>query len=229
MNEKRVTETRPLHKTDLIVVTGAGGFIGGNLVKYFWERGFTRLRAVDKKPFDLWYQRLPGVENLQGDCSQEEACQRACHGATEVYNLAADMGGMGFIERFRVDCLRSVLINTQMIEAAYQAGVQRYFFSSSACVYNTLLQQNPSVLALKESDAYPAMAERGYGWEKAHLRDVLRRVLGRARHEDIHRSFPQRLRSARHLGRRSRKSPCSHLSQSRRSGRYWQQHDPDLG
>ena len=166
MNEKRVTETRPLQKTDLIVVTGAGGFIGGNLVKYFWDQGFTRLRAVDKKPFDLWYQRLPGVENLQGDCSQEEACQRACHGATEVYNLAADMGGMGFIERFRVDCLRSVLINTQMIEAAYQAGVQRYFFSSSACVYNTLLQQNPSVLALKESDAYPAMAERGYGWEK---------------------------------------------------------------
>jgi nucleoside-diphosphate-sugar epimerase len=83
-----------------------------------------------------------------------------------VYNLAADMGGMGFIERFRVECLRSILINTHMIEAAYQAGVQRYFFSSSACAYNTLLQGDPNVRALKEADAYPAMAERGYGWEK---------------------------------------------------------------
>jgi nucleoside-diphosphate-sugar epimerase len=76
------------------------------------------------------------------------------------------MGGMGFIERYRVECLRSILINTHMIEAAYQAGVQRYFFSSSACVYNTQLQKDPNVRALKESDAYPAMAERGYGWEK---------------------------------------------------------------
>jgi nucleoside-diphosphate-sugar epimerase len=84
----------------------------------------------------------------------------------EVYNLAADMGGMGFIERFRVECLRSILINTHMVEAAYRAGAQRYFFSSSACAYNTLLQQDPNVRALKESDAYPAMAERGYGWEK---------------------------------------------------------------
>jgi GDP-D-mannose 3',5'-epimerase len=84
----------------------------------------------------------------------------------EVYNLAADMGGMGFIERFRIQCLRSILINTHMIEAAYRAGAKRYFFSSSACAYNTTLQQDPHVRALKESDAYPAMAERGYGWEK---------------------------------------------------------------
>jgi GDP-D-mannose 3',5'-epimerase len=83
-----------------------------------------------------------------------------------VYNLAADMGGMGFIEHFRVECLRSVLINTHLIEAAYRAGAQRYFYSSSACAYNTQLQQDPNVRALKESDAYPAMAERGYGWEK---------------------------------------------------------------
>src|SRR4029077_15986038 len=92
--------------------------------------------------------------------------KRVCEGAVEVYNLAADMGGMGFIERFRVECLRSVLINTNMIEAAYKAGARRYFFSSSACAYNTLLQKDPNVRALKESDAYPAMAERGYGWEK---------------------------------------------------------------
>jgi len=153
-------------RDDLIVITGAGGFIAGNLAKYFSDKGFTRIRAVDKKPLDDWYQCIPGVENLRLDCSEEEACKRVCEGAVEVYNLAADMGGMGFIERFRVECLRSILINTHMIEAAYKAGARRYFFSSSACAYNTLLQQDPDVRALKESDAYPAMAERGYGWEK---------------------------------------------------------------
>jgi len=150
----------------LIVITGAGGLIGGHLVKYFHDKGFTQIRAVDKKPLDKWYQRLPQAENLHLDCSSEDACRRVCDGATEVYNLAADMGGMGFIERYRVECLRSILINTHMIEAAYKAGVERYFFSSSACVYNTELQKDPNVRALRESDAYPAMAERGYGWEK---------------------------------------------------------------
>ena len=100
------------------------------------------------------------------DLSDEDNCKIAVRGAKEVYNLAADMGGMGFIERFRVECLRSILINTHMIESAYSAGAERYFFSSSACAYNTTLQQDPNVRALKESDAYPAMAERGYGWEK---------------------------------------------------------------
>jgi nucleoside-diphosphate-sugar epimerase len=167
MQHKRSENGGPsVKKSDLLVITGAGGFIGGNLAKYFKEKGFTRIRAVDKKPFDEWYLQTPGVENLVLDCSQEDACRRACEGAVEVYNLAADMGGMGFIERFRVECLRSILINTHMIEAAYRAGAQRYFFSSSACAYNTLLQQDPKVTALKESDAYPAMAERGYGWEK---------------------------------------------------------------
>jgi GDP-D-mannose 3', 5'-epimerase len=155
-----------LKKSDLIAITGGGGFIGGSLARYFRHKGFTRIRAVDKKPLDQWYQRVPGVENLHLDCSREDACQQVCEGAKEVYNLAADMGGMGFIEHFRVECLRSILINTHMIEAAYHAGVDRYFYSSSACVYNTLLQQDPHVRALKESDAYPAMAERGYGWEK---------------------------------------------------------------
>jgi nucleoside-diphosphate-sugar epimerase len=121
---------------------------------------------VDKKPLSEWYLRVPGVESLSLDCSQEQNCRRACEEAAEVYNLAADMGGMGFIERFRVECLRSILINTHLLEAAYRAGARRYFFSSSACAYNTLLQQDPRVLGLKESDAYPAMAERGYGWEK---------------------------------------------------------------
>jgi nucleoside-diphosphate-sugar epimerase len=100
------------------------------------------------------------------DLSEKDCAIEACKGAREVYNLAADMGGMGFIERFRIECLRSVLINTHMIEAAYRAGAQRYFFSSSACAYNVELQKAPDAMALKESDAYPAMAERGYGWEK---------------------------------------------------------------
>src|SRR6267143_1510578 len=155
-----------MRKDNLIVITGAGGFIGGNLAKYFRDKGFTHIRAVDQKPVCEWYLHVPGVENLCLDCSNEENCKRVCESAVEVYNLAADMGGMGFIERFRVECLRSVLINTHMIEAAYRAGAQRYFFSSSACVYNTQLQQDPNVRPLRESDAYPAMAERGYGWEK---------------------------------------------------------------
>jgi GDP-D-mannose 3',5'-epimerase len=154
------------NKDDLIVIAGAGGFIAGALARYFRDRGFTRIRAVDKKPLPQWYQRVDGAENLCLDLSCEENCRRVCEGAAEVYNLAADMGGMGFIERYRVECLRSILINTHMIEAAYRAGARRYFFSSSACAYNTLLQQDPNVRALKESDAYPAMAERGYGWEK---------------------------------------------------------------
>ena len=123
-------------------------------------------RKRDKKPLPEWYQVVPGVESLCMDLSHEENCIIACRGAKEVYNLAADMGGMGFIEKFRIECLRSVLVNTHMIEAANRAGAERFFFSSSACAYNVELQKDPNVRALKESDAYPAMSERGYGWEK---------------------------------------------------------------
>ena len=165
--KKRLVEKGPeTQKDDLIVITGGGGFIGGNLALYFKKKGFTRIRTVDKKPLYEWYLKVPGVESLCLDVSDPDNCHRTCEGAVEVYNLAADMGGMGFIERFRVECLRSILINTHMVEAAYQAGTRRYFYSSSACAYNTLLQKDPNVRALKESDAYPAMAERGYGWEK---------------------------------------------------------------
>jgi GDP-D-mannose 3', 5'-epimerase len=157
---------RDTNKDDLIVITGAGGFIAGALTRYFHDDGFTRIRAIDKKPLPDWYQHVPGVENLCLDVSEKENAIQAVEGAVEVYNLAADMGGMGFIERFRIECLRSILINTHMIEAAYRAGAKRYFFSSSACAYNTTLQQDPHVRALKEADAFPAMAERGYGWEK---------------------------------------------------------------
>src|SRR5512141_2412420 len=159
------TAIEMMKKDDLIVITGAGGFIAGALTRYFHDKGFTRIRAVDRKPLPDWYQRVPGVECLSMDLSEKENAIRAVEDAVEVYNLAADMGGMGFIERFRIQCLRSILINTHMIEAAYQAGAKRYFFSSSACAYNTTLQQDPHVWALKESDAYPARAERGYGWE----------------------------------------------------------------
>jgi GDP-D-mannose 3',5'-epimerase len=161
-----VTEFHKLSKDDLIVISGAGGFIAGALTRYFHDKGFKHIRAIDRKPLPEWYQRVPGVESLSMDLSEKENAIRAVEGAVEVYNLAADMGGMGFIERNRVHCLRSILINTHMIEAAYRAGVDRYFFSSSACAYNTDLQKDPHSRALKESDAYPAMAERGYGWEK---------------------------------------------------------------
>jgi GDP-D-mannose 3',5'-epimerase len=165
-NAKNTTALDVLRKDDQIVITGAGGFIGGALTRYFHDQGFARIRAIDRKPLPNWYQRVPGVECLSMDLREKANCIRAVEGAVEVYNLAADMGGMGFIEHFRVECLRSILINTHMVEAAYRAGARRYFFSSSACAYNTELQQDPHVRALKESDAYPAMAERGYGWEK---------------------------------------------------------------
>jgi GDP-D-mannose 3',5'-epimerase len=164
--DNRLRAATTLKKDDQIVIAGAGGFIAGALTRRFHDQGFAKIRAIDKKPLQDWYQNVPGVECLSMDLSEKENCVKACAGAVEVYNLAADMGGMGFIEKFRVECLRSVLINTHMIEAAHRAGARRYFFSSSACAYNTELQKDPKSRALKESDAYPAMAERGYGWEK---------------------------------------------------------------
>jgi len=149
-----------------VAATTAGGFIAGSLTRYFSEQGYTNIRAIDRKPLPDWYLRVPGVESISMDLSHEQNAIEAVRGAKEVYNLAADMGGMGFIENFRVECLRSILVNTHLTEASYRAGVSRYFFSSSACAYNTDLQKTPEVIALKESDAYPAMAERGYGWEK---------------------------------------------------------------
>ncbi len=150
----------------LIVVAGAGGFIGGHLVADLIRRGHANIRAVDVKPFDQWYQHFDSVDNLILDLKDKDACGKACHGALEVYNLAADMGGMGFIENNKALCMLSVLINTHMLQASADAGVDRYFFASSACVYNADKQKSEDVTALKEQDAYPAMAEDGYGWEK---------------------------------------------------------------
>ena len=149
-----------------IVVTGAGGFIGGHLVAALVRAGERRVCAIDRKPLDQWYQVYDGVENRVADLTRREACLDACRGAATVYQLAADMGGMGFIETHKAECMLSVLINTHMLMAARDAGVARYFFASSACVYNTAKQTDPAVTALRESDAYPADAEDGYGWEK---------------------------------------------------------------
>src|SRR5690349_10449830 len=151
----------------MIVIAGAGGFIGGHLVQYLRTLpGSPQLRAVDIKPVDEWYQVHEGVENLQLDVSRREAADQAVKGAHQVYNLAADMGGMGFIETHKAECMLSVLINTHLLMAAHQYGVERYFFSSSACVYAADKQTDAKVTALKEEDAYPAMPEDGYGWEK---------------------------------------------------------------
>ncbi len=149
-----------------IVVCGGGGFIGGHLVADLLREGHADIRSIDIKPFDEWYQLFPNVENLRLNLQEKAACDRALKDATVVYNLAADMGGMGFIENNRALCMLSVLINTHLLMAAKEAGTKRFFYASSACVYAADKQTSPEVIALKESDAYPAMPEDGYGWEK---------------------------------------------------------------
>src|ERR1041384_2897218 len=155
-----------MSKDDLVVVTGAGGFMGGHLVRVLQQRGHKKIRAVDVKPLAEWYQKHPGVENQVGDLALLEPCRAAAKGAKMIYNLAADMGGMGFIETHKAECMLSVLINTHLLLAARGCGVERFFFASSACVYAAEKQHCAQVVALKEADAYPAMPEDGYGWEK---------------------------------------------------------------
>jgi GDP-D-mannose 3',5'-epimerase len=150
---------------EITVVAGAGGFIGGHLVSTLREQG-ARVRAVDIKPLNEWYQVLDRVENVVADLKLRPECDQACEGAADVFQLAADMGGMGFIEHHKALCMLSVLTNTHMLQAAQEHGVRRFFYSSSACVYNVDKQRSPEVVPLKEEDAYPAMAEDGYGWEK---------------------------------------------------------------
>jgi GDP-D-mannose 3',5'-epimerase len=155
-----------ISRSDPILVAGAGGFIGGWLVRYLHEKGYSNLRAIDIKPFDEWYQIQPGVSSSVADLRSLEACKKAVHGIKHVYNLACDMGGMGFIEANRSLCMISVLINTHLLMAGQEEGVERHFYSSSACVYNVDLQRQSTVTALREEDAYPALPEDGYGWEK---------------------------------------------------------------
>lgn len=148
------------------LVCGGGGFIGGHLVKKLFEEGAASVRAVDIKPFEDWYQKHPSADNAVLDLQEKGSCNQAVQGIDAVFQLAADMGGMGFIENNRALCMLSVLTNTHMLMAAREAGVKGFFYSSSACVYNGEKQTNPNVVALKEEDAYPALPEDGYGWEK---------------------------------------------------------------
>ncbi len=149
-----------------ILVAGGGGFIGGHLIAELRRAGRARIRGVDIKPVAEWYQAFDDVENIEADLRDRDACLTACRGVDEVYNLAADMGGMGFIETHKAECMLSVLINTHLLLAARAAGVGRYFYASSACVYNANKQRDPRVTPLREEDAYPALPEDGYGWEK---------------------------------------------------------------
>ena len=165
---------------NLVVVAGAGGFIGGNLISTLRTQGHKRIRGVDIKPLQEWYQHFDDVENLSLDLNLREDCEIASKDAYEVYNLAANMGGMGFIERNKALCMLSVLINTHMLQAALKYGVKRFFYSSSACVYNGDKQKAFEAPSLKEADAYPALAEDGYGWEKLFSERMCRHF-----HEDF--------------------------------------------
>ncbi len=148
-----------------VVVAGGGGFIGGHLVGALLAQGAT-VRCVDIKPRHEWYQVHEDAENLIADLSLLDSARDSVRGARHVYMLAADMGGMGFIENNKAACMMSVLTSTHMLQASHEAGVERYFYSSSACVYAAGKQTDPRVTALKEEDAYPAQPEDGYGWEK---------------------------------------------------------------
>ena len=149
-----------------VLITGGGGFIGGALVSSLRQQGYKRIRAVDIKPLDHWYQRFNDVENLCLDLNEKENCELRRARRADVFNLAANMGGMGFIEKNKAVCMLSVLINTHMLQAALKHGVSRFFDASSACVYNGDKQKTFEAPSLKEEDAYPALAEDGYGWEK---------------------------------------------------------------
>lgn len=155
-----------LNPSSKILVCGAGGFIGGHLTGELRRRGCERVRAVDLKPTDQWYQFFGDTDARVLDLRRKEACEEAIAGCDVVFNLAADMGGMGFISANKADCMVSVLINTHLLQAAIRHGVQRYFYASSACVYDVGRQTDIGGPGLRERDAYPAMPMDGYGWEK---------------------------------------------------------------
>jgi nucleoside-diphosphate-sugar epimerase len=183
----------PGNRDGQILVAGAGGFIGGWLVRHLREQGCRSIRAVDLKPLGEWHQRWGDTENLVLDLRERDDCRRATAGAQYVFNLACDMGGMGFIESHKADCMLSVLINTNLLRAAAEVAAERYFFSSSACVYAADRQARAEVTALREEDAYPAMPEDGYGWEKLfsermcrHFREDYRLATRIARYHNVY-------------------------------------------
>src|ERR1043166_8086086 len=166
-----------LDKNGWVVVTGAGGFIGGHLVAELRPRGFRKIRAADIKPLPEWYQRFDDVDNRQCNLKEMQACYNLCKDVKTVLHLAADMGGMWFIERFKAECMLSVLISTNMLLAARDCNAERFFYSSSACVYNAEKQKNANVTPLREADAYPALCEDGYGWEKLFTERMARHFM----------------------------------------------------
>jgi nucleoside-diphosphate-sugar epimerase len=149
-----------------ILVTGAGGFIGGWLVQDLIKKGHRNIRAVDVKPIWEWHQVFDEVESLTLNLELIENCRIAVKNSEFIYNLAADMGGMGYIENNKAACMLSVLINTHLLMAAKDNGTKNFFYASSACVYNGEKQKREDNPGLKEEDAYPALPEDGYGWEK---------------------------------------------------------------
>jgi nucleoside-diphosphate-sugar epimerase len=149
-----------------VLVAGGGGFIGGHLVAELLQRGHSDIRVVDFKPFSEWHQVFPQAESVRADLRELNACRDSVHNTRYVFNLAADMGGMGFIETHKAECMLSVLISAHILMAAREASVERLFYSSSACVYAAEKQTTADVAPLCEGDAYPAMPEDGYGWEK---------------------------------------------------------------
>lgn len=167
-------QVEPSRLNEPVLVAGAGGFIGGWLVRRLRERGFADIRAVDIKPAEEWFQIFDDVDNQTLDLRKMEDCRSAVEGRQHVFNLAADMGGMGFIELNKALCMLSVLINTQLLEASKEVGVERFFFASSACVYNQDKQNVPDIAPLSEDDAYPANPEDGYGWEKLFSERMVR-------------------------------------------------------
>ena len=148
-----------------ILVAGAGGFIGGHLVKNLLDEGHD-LVCADLKPIEYWFQAFEKSKNFSLDLKEYENCLKVTEGVDYIYNMACNMGGMGFIENNKAECMLSVLINTNILRACLKNSVKKYFFSSSACVYNASKQKKSFVDGLKEDDAYPADPEDGYGWEK---------------------------------------------------------------
>lgn len=160
-----------------VLIAGGGGFIGGHLVAELRRRGVASVRSVDIKPVEEWWQVFSDVDNRQLDLREIDACREACKNIDLVFCLAADMGGMGFIESNKADCMLSVLISTHMLMAAREQSVERFFYSSTACVYNVAKQAETRDVSLRESDAYPAMPEDGYGWEKLFSERLCRHFL----------------------------------------------------
>ncbi len=205
---------------DKILVAGAGGFIGGALIALLRKQGYRDLRAVDVKPFDEWYQRFDDVENLSLDLNGKENCETAAKGAVEIYNLAANMGGMGFIEHNKALCMLSVLINTHMLQAALKRGTtKRFFYASSACVYNGDKQKTFEAPSLKEEVG----SVPGAGGRRLRLGEIVFRkecvpaLHGGFRPDHAGGAFSQCLRPVGDLVWRARKSPGGHLPQSNRS------------